>query len=246
MLQNDQLVLIAGESASGKSASLKNLPNPEKVMYLNCEAGKKLPFRNRFKTFVITDPYQIYEAFDHAQNNPDYEYIVIDTLTFLMDMFETKHVLTAADTQKAWGQYQQFFKVLMQEKVAASDKNVIILAHTKAEYDAKSLEMKTAVPVKGALKNNGIEAYFSTVVAVKKIDLEDLEDYKNDLLHITEDDELLGYKHVFQTQLTKKTIGERIRSPMGMFSRKETYMDNDAGLLMKHLDEYYNGTSAAA
>jgi ABC-type lipoprotein export system ATPase subunit len=42
---NDQLVLIAGESGSGKSASLINLPNHERVMYLNCEAGKKLPFR---------------------------------------------------------------------------------------------------------------------------------------------------------------------------------------------------------
>lgn len=36
---NDQLVLIAGKSATGKSASLRNLREPESVMYLNCEAG---------------------------------------------------------------------------------------------------------------------------------------------------------------------------------------------------------------
>ena len=236
---NDQLVLIAGESGTGKSASLMNFPNQEKVMYLNCEAGKRLPFKNKFKNFTVTDPYQVHEAFDHAYNNPDYSIIVIDTITFLMDMFETQYVLAAADTQKAWGSYAQFFKVLMQEKVAASDKAVIFLGHTRSELDQKAMEMKTAVPVKGSLKNNGIEAYFSTVVSTKKVDLKDLEPYKSDLLQITEQDELLGYKHVFQTQLTKSTIGERIRSPMGLFTRAQTFMDNDAGLLLKHLNEYY-------
>lgn len=36
---NDNLVLIAGKSATGKSACLAGLNNPEGVMYLNCEAG---------------------------------------------------------------------------------------------------------------------------------------------------------------------------------------------------------------
>lgn len=236
---NDQLLLIGGESATGKSASLRNLPNQERVMYLNCESGKKLPFKNSYQNFTITDPYQVHEAFDFAQGNPDIDVIVIDTLTFLMDMFETQYVLPSTNTMQAWGNYGQFFKVLMQEKVAASDKAVIILAHTRADLDETAHEMRVQVPIKGALKNNGIEAYFSTVVATKKVSLKELEDYQSDLLNITEDDEMLGYKHVFQTRLTKATVGERIRSPMGMFDRNETYMDNDAGLLLKHLAEYY-------
>lgn len=83
---------------------------------------------------------------------------------------------------------------------------------------------------------------FSTVVASKKVTLKELSDggYASDLLHLTEQDEMLGYKHVFQTQLTKNTIGERIRSPMGMFTKEQTYMDNCAQLLLKHLHEYYN------
>ena len=36
---NDNLVLLCGKSATGKSASLMELANPEGVMYLNCEAG---------------------------------------------------------------------------------------------------------------------------------------------------------------------------------------------------------------
>jgi hypothetical protein len=127
----------------------------------------------------------------------------------------------------------------MQIYVARSKKSVIFLAHTKAELDEASMEMRTAVPVKGSLKNNGLEAYFSTVVATKKVALSKLEPYKNKMLNITEDDELLGYKHVFQTRLTKETRGERIRSPMGMFTKEETFMDNDAQLLLNHLNAYY-------
>ena len=39
VVENDNLVLIGGESAGGKTASLRNLNNPEGIIYLNCEAG---------------------------------------------------------------------------------------------------------------------------------------------------------------------------------------------------------------
>ncbi|MFA7188469.1 MAG: hypothetical protein WC117_00105 [Sphaerochaetaceae bacterium] len=82
---------------------------------------------------------------------------------------------------------------------------------------------------------------FTTVVAAKKVSIKELEKYSSNLLNITEEDRELGYKHVFQTRPTKTTTGERIRSPMGMFTRDQTYMDNDAQLLLDHLHEYYNG-----
>lgn len=236
---NDQLIGIVGESASGKSASLQFLPNPERVMYLNCEAGKRLPFKNKFKNFTVTDPFQVHEAFDHAAASGDYDIIVVDTITFLMDMFESLYIVNAANTMQAWGQYAQFFKTLMQDKVASSKQAVIMLAHTRSELDEKAMEYRTAIPVKGSLKNNGIEAFFSTVVATKKVSLKDLEPYSSDLLTISERDKLLGYKHVFQTQLTKQTVGERIRSPMGLFTHEQTFIDNDAAKLLKHLNDYY-------
>lgn len=237
---NDQLVLIVGYSATGKSAALRNIRDQEKWMYLNCEAGKRLPFRNNFDAYRIEDPYQVHEAFDYGTNNPDVKGIITDSVTFLMDMYETNYVLPSPNTMKAWGDYGQFFKILMQQKVTAFNKPTIFTAHLKDVLDEKNMEMKTFVPVKGALQNNGIEAYFSTVVAAKKVPIKELEKYQNDLLHISDEERELGFKHVFQTKITKGTTGERIRSPMGMFAKEQTYIDNDAQLLLDHLDKFYN------
>lgn len=236
---NDQLVLIGGFSGTGKSASLRNIRNQKRWMYLNTEAGKRLPFKNDFQTYRITDPYQVHEAFDFATNNADIEGIILDSVTFLMDMFESQYVLSSANTMKAWGDYAQFFKKLMQEKVTAFGKPVVMIAHVKDDLDEKAMEIKTSVPVKGSLKNNGIEAYFSTVVAAKKITVKDLEKVTNNLLKVTDEEREVGFKHVFQTRITKLTVGERIRAPMGMFSKEQTYIDNDVQLLLDHLTAFY-------
>ena len=234
---NDKLVLFCGESATGKSACLRNL---RKVLYLNCESGKKLPFKpQQFLEKTITDPYQVYEGFQWAESQPEIETIVVDGLNYLMDMFESVHVLPSTNTMKAWGDYSQFFRNLMQQYVAKSSKNIIFTAHTRTIYNETSMAMETKVPVKGALANTGIESYFSCIVSAKRMKLKDLEAYPNDLLKVTPREEALGFKYVFQTQITKDTVQERMRSPMGLFDDAETFIDNDAALVLKRLNEYY-------
>lgn len=237
----DHLIMIVGESATGKSVSLRNLPNHERVLYLNCESGKKLPFRNKFKSVTVTDPYDVPDFFDQIDQNPGhFDFIVIDTLTFLMEMFESVYVVSSTNTMKAWGDYAQFYKHLMQDKVAKCNIPVIFLAHTETKLNETTMEYETRVPIKGSLKGNGLEAYFSTIVSAKKVSLKELAKYSNDMLTITEEDELLGYKHVFQTKPTKTTKNERMRGPMDMFTIQETYIDSDANVLMNHLFEYYS------
>lgn len=236
---NDHLVLLCGKSATGKSASLMNMEKPEGVMYLNCEAGKKLPFKAKFKQFVITDPLQINEAFDAAENMPEVHTIVVDSLTYLLDMYESVYVLNSTNGMQAWGQFAQYFKVLMQQYVAKSTKNVVFIAHTADTLNESEMLMETKVPVKGSLKNNGIESYFTVVVASKKVQLKNLKDYGSELLNITPEEEALGFKYVFQCKLTKETVNERLRGPLGLFSTKETYIDNNMQLVLNKLREYY-------
>lgn len=237
---NDNLLLIVGKSATGKSASLMGVDKPEGVMYLNCEAGKKLPFNSKFKQYTITDPMQINEAFEAAEGMPEIHTIVVDSLTYLLDMYESVYVIGSTNTMAAWGQFSQYFKNLMQQSVAKSTKNVIFTAHTLDTLNEAEMVMETKVPVKGALKNNGIESYFTVVIAAKKVQLKALKDYASPLLTITPEEEALGFKYVFQTKLTKETVNERLRGPLGMFSTKETFIDNNTQLVLDRLHQYYS------
>lgn len=236
---NDHLVLLCGKSATGKSASLMNLEKPEGVMYLNCEAGKKLPFRAKFKQYTIVDPLQVMEAFAAAESMEGVHTIIVDSLTYLLDMYESVYVLKSTNTMQAWGQFAQYFKELMQQYVAKSTKNVIFIAHTSDTMNENEMIMETKVPVKGSLKNNGIESYFTVVIGSKKVPLRILKDYGSDLLNITPEEEALGYKYVFQTKLTKDTVNERLRGPLGLWDTKETYIDNNVQLVINRLREYY-------
>jgi hypothetical protein len=238
---NDHLILVSGKSATGKSASLMGMLNQEGVMYLNCENGKKLPFKTKFKEFTITDPMQVYQAFAEAENMPEVHTIVIDTLTYLMDLFESTKVINSANTMKAWGDYAQFWKNLMSQHVAKSTKNVIFLGHTSDVLNEAEMVNETLVKVKGSLMNQGIESYFTTVISTKKVPLAKLIDTIADspLITITPEDETNGFKYVFQTRLTKETVNERIRAPMGMWNVKQTYVDNNIQNIIDRLHDYY-------
>ena len=216
-----------------------NIKNPEGVLYLNCESGKRLPFKSGFKEVTILDPLQVYEAFMWAQTKPEYHTIIVDSVTYLLDMYETRYVHNASDGQKAWGEFAQYFKRLMQEFVAGAKQKVIFTAHTMDSLNTSEHVLETKVPVKGALKNNGLESYFSVVIGTKRPPMKVLNEFDSPLLTYTEQETISGVKHVFQTQITRDTAGERIRGPIGMWNPNETFINNDIQLVLDRLDDYY-------
>jgi ABC-type oligopeptide transport system ATPase subunit len=241
--EHPKSVLIVGESGAGKSVSLRNLRNQEGVLYLNAEGGKPLPFKNKFKRITIDDPYEVYEYLQAVADDPKKRIhtVVIDTASFLMERFEMVHVNGAANTMKAWGDYGAYFRTLMYDYVAKVDAYVIFLAHVDGELNEETQQMKYSVPVKGALKKNGLEAYFTTILGCRKVKIKDIEkeSKEGDLLKITDRDRNLGFKHVFQTQTSKSTVGDRIRSPFGLFPEDMTYIENDVQIVLDQLKEYY-------
>ena len=239
-ISNKRLVLIVGESGTGKTASLRELEDQEGVLYLNCEAGKEIPFRNKFVQEIITDPLDMLDILEEAEESDEIHTIVIDSLSLLMEMYESVHVLTSTDTRAAWGNYAQFFRELMQSFVANSKKRYIILAHTDAELNKDTGIYEVKVPVKGQLKKISVEAYFSIIVAAKKLRVKELEGYKNDMLDITKREKTVGFKHVFQTLPTKETVGERMRGPFDLWEDEQTFIDNNAQMLLDYVDDYYN------
>lgn len=242
MSEDPKSVLICGESGTGKSASLRNLRGQEGVLYINCEGGKPLPFKNKFKRVTVDDPFEIFDLYEQVIDNPGrFHTIIVDTISFMMDRFESVHVIGSANTMQQWGAYGQFFKTLMYDHVAKFDGYSIMLGHLDSVLDENTGKIAYSVPVKGALKKNGLEAYFTTVVVTKKATLKEInkDAQEGSLLKITDRDKDVGFKHVFQTRTTKATVGDRIRSPFGLFSDDETYIDNDAQLVIDQLVGYY-------
>lgn len=242
MSEDPKSVLICGESGTGKSASLRNLRGQEGVLYINCEGGKPLPFKNKFKRVTIDDPEEIFDLYQQVMDNPGrFHTIIVDTISFMMDRFESVHVIGSANTMVQWGAYAQFFKKLMYDYVAKFEGYSIMLGHMESVLDENTGKFSYSVPVKGALKKNGLEAYFTTVIVTKKATIKEInkDAVEGKLLTLTDRDKDVGYKHVFQTRTTKATVGDRVRSPFGLFSDDETFIDNDAQIVIDQLVGYY-------
>jgi hypothetical protein len=242
MSEEPKSILLAGESGAGKTASLRNMRGQEGVLYINCEGGKPLPFKNKFKRITIDDPEEIFDLYDQVIANPGrYHTIVIDTISFMMDRFESVHVIGSANTMGQWSAYAQFFKKLMYDYVAKFEGYSVMLGHIDAVLDENTGKYSYTVPVKGALKKNGLEAYFTTVIGAKKATIKEIEKdaVPGDLLTISDRDRNMGYKHVFQTKTTRATVGDRLRSPFGLFTDDETFIENDVQLIIDRLVEFY-------
>lgn len=238
----NHLLMCCGFPSSGKSTALMNLKNPEGVFYLGTEANKPLPFPDKFKKLKtgLNHPNVVFQLFDQIEQMPEIHTVVIDSINFLMDLFETTVIVNAKDSRAEWGNYQQFFKRIMQHYVAKSTKNWIFTAHVNAELQNNG-NYRYSVPVKGALKAQGLEAYFSIIVYARNMTINELENYQFDdnLFTLTERDKRNKTKRVFQCDITPDMVESGIRAPLGCFADNQIFMDNDFDKLLSHLDSYY-------
>jgi hypothetical protein len=243
MQQNKNIVLGMGKPNTGKSSSLRNLPQ-HSMVYLNTDL-KEIPFRSTFLAVAeISDAMDILGYIDEIEANPNVTGAVLDTITFLMNMFERQYVATAKDTQKAWGDYGNFYRTFI-HKIKSGTKDYVILAHEDTIYNETTMSFDTKVPVKGAVGKIGVEADFTTIVGTKMVPTNKLKAYDNSLLNITPEEEEDGVKYVFCTRVTKDHPGEKMRAPIGFWDRKELYIDNDMQLIFDRLHQYYGSSQAA-
>lgn len=240
MSQNKNIVLIMGKPNTGKSTSLMKLANQDKMVYLNTDL-KELPFKSRFlKSVAVADAMDVLSYINEIEKAHMVEGAVLDTLTFLMSMYERQYVANVANGQKAWGDYGNFYKEFI-HAIKAGSKDYAILAHEDTVLNEQSMQMETRIPVKGSVGKVGVEADFTTILSTKQMPIKKLEGIENDLLHITDEEREDGFKHVFVTRVTKDSIGEKMRSAIGLWNRNELYIDNDLNQVFARLKEYYAG-----
>ena len=238
MSSNNHIVLVMGKPNTGKSTSLRNLKNQESMIYLNTDL-KALPFKSKFlKTIDVADAMDVIGYIQQIEEVPTVTGAVLDTLTFLMSMYERQYVLNATNTQKAWGDYGNFYRDFI-HAIKSGTKDYAILAHEDTILNEQTMQMESKVPVKGSVGKTGVEADFTTILSTKEISVKKLEAYQNDLLHITDEEREDGVKRVFCTRISKEFIGDKTRSAMGLWKRNELFIDNNLDQVFTRLREYY-------
>lgn len=120
------IVMIYGQSGTGKSASLRNF-DPADVGIINV-SGKPLPFRKKLP-YVTTDNYNsIARVLDQAKAKS----IVIDDATYLMvdEFMRTSKVI---GYQKFTDMAKNFFDLIEEARGLADDRIVYFIGHSDTD-----------------------------------------------------------------------------------------------------------------
>ena len=225
--RNKKVLLINGPSGTGKTYAIKRLINTvgSKVAYINLDGKTRLGFKGKSKIgkFIVPmDPLEVNDGIRALEEDPEIEYIIIDTLSFYLDQLEQKHVIFEHDSQGAWGKtYAASAKDLLHFANNVSKKSWIFMSHTQ-EGESKDFVTPTKSYAKGAVGRLGVEAYFDVVLYTNVWNDDDTEDG-------------VGYR--FQTRKTKESRGLSVKSPEDMFPDVFT-ADNDILKVFEYIEAY--------
>ena len=122
------LVMIYGQSGTGKSTSLRNFTNDE-VAVINV-SGKPLPFRSKLTTYDTDN----YTKISSALSKIERKSIVIDDATYLM-VNEFMRTAKVAGYQKYTDMAVNFNSLVAQASQLANDKIVYFLGHSDLKDD---------------------------------------------------------------------------------------------------------------
>ena len=122
------LVMIYGQSGTGKSTSLRNFTNDE-VAVINV-SGKPLPFRSKLTTYDTDN----YTKISSALGKIERKSIVIDDATYLM-VNEFMRTAKVTGYQKYTDMAFNFNSLVVQASQLANDKIVYFLGHSDLKDD---------------------------------------------------------------------------------------------------------------
>jgi hypothetical protein len=211
------VVVILGESGTGKSTSLRNL-NPDETFIINV-LNKPLPFRGykkmyneENKNFLDTDDYRRIMPYLKAINErrPDIKSIVIDDFSFLMNN-EFMHRCREKGYDKFTDMGSNVFNIMDICQNFRDDLYCYLLCHTEKDH-AGMIKPKT--------------------VGKMTADYVGLAERSTIVLHT----QIVDGHYSFLTQNDGLHVA---KTPMGMF--EEVYIDNDLQKVRNIIDEYYNG-----
>lgn len=213
-------ILIVGQTGTGKSTSLRNLPR-EKTAILNAEL-KPLPFRKAKFALdgQIRNTSQLASAIKSVEKNDKIEYVVLDSISMYADGPVFREMVNGADGYEGWKNYKEHLVKII-ENMKTSSKKYIVTALEERSEDINKVGICSA-KLQGSLKGGGLESHFTIVFRSMKID--DIESPNG-----------VSYKFA-----TNQIPGEKItaKTPLEMF--EDLYINNDIVEIYKKIEEYYN------
>ena len=210
-----------GESGSGKTTAMRNLP-PKETFYIDCDK-KGLNWkgwRNQYsvdnKNYFATDSFStcktLMEKVDKSENFRHIKYLVIDTINGMMVAEEMRILaMQGGDKRSAWTDLaSNGWDIINKALTLREDLTVIILCHSETISDDNGI-VKTRIKTNGRkLEKLVLESKMTTVVWAVR------QDGK--------------YKFILSAD------GSTCKVPLGAFQTDEC--DNDIMIVIKALEDY--------
>ena len=216
-----RVIGLMGESGSGKTTAMRNLP-PEETFYLDCDK-KGLNWRgwkNQYNTdrmnYWATDKFsvasQLLNNIAKEEKFKHIKYVVIDTLNGLMVAEEMRILaMQSGDKRSAWSDLaQNGWNLINQCLMLREDLTIIILCHSETISDDNGI-VRTRIKTNGRkLEKLVLESKMTTVIWAVR------QDGK--------------YKFILSAD------GTTCKVPMNSFEVNE--IDNDIMIVVKALEDY--------
>ena len=216
-----KVIGVMGESGSGKTTAMRNLP-PEETFYLDCDKkglnwkGWRGQYNIDRKNYISSDIFavasSILERVDKDDQFKHIKYVVIDTLNGLMVAEEMRILaMQSGDKRSAWSDLaQNGWSIINQCLEMRADLTVIILCHSETISDENGI-VRTRIKTNGRkLEKLVLESKMTTVIWSVRQDGE--------------------YKFILSAD------GSTCKVPLGAFNGDEC--PNDIMIVVKALEEY--------
>ena len=212
---------LMGESGSGKTTAMRNLP-PKETFYIDCDKkglnwkGWRKQYSVENKNYFATDSFtsckSLMEKVDKSENFRHIKYLVIDTINGMMVAEEMRILaMQGGDKRSAWTDLaSNGWDIINKALTLREDLTVIILCHSETISDDNGI-VKTRIKTNGRkLEKLVLESKMTTVVWAVR------QDGK--------------YKFILSAD------GSTCKVPMNAFTVDE--IDNDIMLVIKALEDY--------
>ena len=210
-----------GESGSGKTTAMRNLP-PKETFYIDCDKkglnwkGWRKQYSVDNKNYFATDSFStcktLMEKIDKSENFRHIKYLVIDTINGMMVAEEMRILaMQGGDKRSAWTDLaSNGWDIINKALTLREDLTVIILCHSETISDDNGI-VKTRIKTNGRkLEKLVLESKMTTVVWAVR------QDGK--------------YKFILSAD------GSTCKVPMNAFQTDEC--DNDIMIVIKALEDF--------